>query len=644
MDPVALGIILAVVVVVYFMYFRDSGPSGGGDHGIGVVGGSGATGGSGQVEEDPSWPLLTFVFGSQTGTAETFAEKLSDEGKQYQFRTRAIDVEEYNEEPDQLSEEEGVVIFLVATYGEGEPTDSMVDFYKWFKQEKPSLNGVRFTVFGLGNMQYENYNTMGKSMDELMQEYGGERVHELGLGNDDGTMEEDFLKWKTGMWQSVLAYYGRDAEVSDEAPEQQYEILIHDDGCDVTDPFKTERGAVTEKNPKHCNIVVNKELHTEKSDRSCVHVEIDISGSNIKYETGDHLGVWAENDPAIAAKLAKMLGYKMSTVFTLGKKGLVETVKSRKDVGAHPHMPPKISLRDALTKLCDIHCICSRSMLQMFAAHAKNPEDKVKLKNFAALSDESIAAYREYIQDAGRTIVEVLEDFPSAIPPLDHFLEVCPKLQCRYYSISSSNVVHPDKVHITVAHTQFTTSTGRTHNGVASTFLRYMKVGNAAPMFVRKSTFKLPSKSTPIIMVGPGTGYAPFRGFIQERRHQQATGETHMYFGCRERAKDFIYEDEFLEATRDGTLTDLQLAFSREGATKDYVQHRLMEQKEKIWDLLANQQAFFYVCGDATHMAKDVHKALHDIAIQVGGLSTSKAEEFVKNLETKGRYHKDVWT
>lgn len=267
-----------------------------------------------------------------------------------------------------------------------------------------------------------------------------------------------------------------------------------------------------------------------------------------------------------------------------------------------------------------------------------------------------------------------MADFPSARPSLGLFFGcIAPRLAPRFYSISSGASAHPRSVHVTCAVVRDVMPTGRVHDGVASSYLQHCKPGERVPVFVRRSTFKLPADaSAPVIMVGPGTGLAPFRGFLQERAAAlragggAANGHAHangnglanghangagagglgpavLFFGCRNRAHDFIYEDELAGAQECGALTTLHVAFSRAGPAKDYVQHRMEAAAPELWALLQHPKAAVYVCGDAKAMAKDVHRALLGIATSQGGMSGSQAEGWLKALSDKGRYHKDVW-
>jgi len=264
---------------------------------------------------------------------------------------------------------------------------------------------------------------------------------------------------------------------------------------------------------------------------------------------------------------------------------------------------------------------------------------------------EGKALYQKWIVDDVRHLTHILEDLNSCAPPVDHLLELLPRLQPRFYSIASSAKIHPTSVHICGVVVEYATPTGRTNKGVATTWLREkIAVGEdypKVPIYVRRSQFRLPNRvQTPVIMIGPGSGLAPFRGFIQERAWQKEqnkpVGPTLLYFGCRNKGHDYIYQDE-LEAWAENGVLDLHVAFSRDQAEKKYVTHLLRETGEKVWKLL-DQGGHLYVCGDAKMMAKDVRNIVKEISQEHGGMSSSEAETFVKKLETQKRYSADVWS
>lgn len=401
-------------------------------------------------------------------------------------------------------------------------------------------------------------------------------------------------------------------------------------------PFKSGSGQ-SPASPFLATVTDVRELHTAASDRSCVHVEIDISGAKgLTYKTGDHVGIYPENGPALVEQAAKLLGLPLTTVFTLKPApGLAE-----------PFAGP-IALRDALACFADLAASPHRETLTALAAAATDAGERARLLHLASSAGKQ--EFNDYVLKPRRSLLEVMADFPSAKPGLGLFFgSVAPRLQPRFYSISSGAAVHPRSVHVTCAVVKDVMPTGRVHDGVCSSWLARAAPRQRLPVFIRHSHFRLPDdEHAPVVMVGPGTGLAPFRGFLQDRQalvdDAADLGQAELFFGCRSRATDFIYEAELKAFEEGGALTKLHVAFSREGAQKDYVQHHLAREGARVWELLRRPGARFYVCGDAKGMAKDVHRALVDLVARHGGMNAAAAEAWVKELGDSGRYLRDVW-
>lgn len=408
--------------------------------------------------------------------------------------------------------------------------------------------------------------------------------------------------------------------------------------------YNRQRPPYDVKNPYIAKVAVNRELH-KAGDRSCMHIEIDIAESGIKYEAGDHVGIFPTNNPELVEQLGKLLNVDLSEVISLDN---VDPDATKK----HP-FPCPCSYRTALLHYVDIATVVKPHVLAELAKHTNDAEEVGRLKQMSDNSDkEGKELYNEWVVKDARHIVAVLEDLKTCKPPLDVILEMMPRLQCRYYSISSSPKLHRDRIHVTAVLVDWTSRGDRQHKGVTTSWLKTKRPSNdpetmKVPIFVRHTTFRLPTRPiSPVLMVGPGTGLAPFRGFIQERDIQRESGvemgDTIVYFGCRKRSEDFIYEDELLDYAAKGTI-DLQLAFSRDQAEKCYVTHKLRENLEQIWDVL-KKGGHLYVCGDARNMAKDVHNIFIDAMKTHGGKTEEQANSFLKSLKDKGRYSVDVWS
>ncbi|XP_056593351.1 NADPH--cytochrome P450 reductase isoform X1 [Triplophysa dalaica] len=598
---------------------------------------------------------IVVFYGSQTGTAEEFANRLAKDAHRYGMKGMAADPEEYDmTELSRLREiSNSMAVFCMATYGEGDPTDNAQEFYDWMQGADDSLEGINFAVFGLGNKTYEHFNAMGKYTDKRLADLGGKRIFDLGLGDDDSNLEEDFISWKEQFWPAVCEFFGVEA-TGEDCSMRQFELVVHNDinmnqvytgEVGRLGSFQTQKLPFDSKNPFLASVSVNRKLN-KGGNRHLMHIELDILDSKIRYDAGDHVAVYPTNDTTMVSKLGKRLGVDLDIIMSL--KNLDEESNKK-----HP-FPCPTTYRTALTHYLDINNLPRTNVLYELAQYASDQKEQENMRKMASASPEGKALYKSWVLDAERNILSILEDLPSLQPPIDHLCELLPRLQARYYSIASSGKVHPSSIHICAVVVEYATKTGRVFKGVATNWLKNQVVTDnghkpTVPMYVRRSQFRLPFKpSNPVVMIGPGTGIAPLIGFIQERAWQKEqgkdVGETILYFGCRHRNEDFLYQQELEEFERAGVLTQLNVAFSRDQDDKVYVQHLLKKNKEHLWKLIHFNNAQIYVCGDARKMARDVHAAFHEIAQEVGGLTYTQAVSYFKKLMTKGRYSQDVWS
>lgn len=620
----------------------------------------------GKPAGEDAGPQLKVLFGSQLGTAEDFAHTVAREGRKVGFegRVHVVDLEDYDAED--LAGESAMCIFCVSTYGEGEPTDNAAEFAEWLlddEREDDELCGVHFTVFGLGNKTYEpHYNAWGKKLDARLGELGATRTCPLGLGDDNLTLEEDFAGWKKLLWPAVLKHFGMDpAKANDsDVVEDRWTATFHK-GDSKKHEQAMERSqfhlqmasrddgkmAVVNspdiKKPAQGTITVRRELF-QHEERSCSHIEIEVD-DRITYEVGDHVGLFAENDPALVERAAKRLGLDLDQTFSV-------TEKADDDDELEPREIMCCTVRQALTQFMDLTSAPRRSVLKAILAHTTDPEERAKLEQLTDFDKPQV--YQKWIVDDCRTILCVLDEMPSCKVPLACLLEHCPRLVPRYYSISSSQAVHPGSIHVTCVLTNFTTPANRLHNGVCSTWLKERAPPQPIPLYIRESKFRLPEDPTvPIVMVGPGTGLAPFRGFLQELRrtrgdNQENPSPVALFYGCRHPEKDYLYEEELMDYGRTKVLTHYYAAFSRptDGTPKKYVQDVMGEPDigPKIAEWLVKQNGHFYICGDAKYMEKDVQKMLKKILADTDEIANEDAAaKYMDKMMDEGRYCADTW-
>ena len=528
-------------------------------------------------------------YGSQTGTAEDYASRLAKEGSsRFGLKTMVADLEDYEFENLDTFPEDKVAFFILATYGEGEPTDNAVEFYEFITGEDVSLSqgasvdekplaSLKFVAFGLGNNTYEHYNSMVRKVNAALEKLGGTRIGAAGEGDDGaGTMEEDFLAWKEPMWKALAeSMHLEEREAIYEPAFQITEKPEMDPDADevyLGEPNKNHlegrsKGPYNAHNPYIAPIVESRELFNEK-DRNCLHMEVDVSGVNLPYTTGDHIAVWPTNAGKEVDRFINILGLGPKRNMVIHVKGLDATAK----------VPfPSPTTYDAVVRYhMEICAPISRQFLSTLAPFS--PNDIIKTEMTKSGNDKDY--FQDNVASKNLNIAQYLEILSNGEPwdkiPFSAFIEGLHKIQPRYYSISSSSQVQKDKISITAV-VESTQQPGMPHivKGVTTNYLLALKQkqhgephpdphglsyaingprnkydGIHVPVHVRHSNFKLPSDpSRPIIMVGPGTGVAPFRGFVQERAAQAAAGDTVgrtiLFFGCRKRDQDFLYEKEW---------------------------------------------------------------------------------------------------
>jgi len=595
---------------------------------------------------------ILFLFGSQSGTAENYAYDLAEEGKQYGFDCEVMSLGDFN--VDDLAVEK-FIVFLAATFGEGEPTDDAAAFWRDYitkpnNERTPNeLDHLLYSVFALGNRQYRHFCAVGRRIDTEMAVMKAERLLPVGLGDDDGTLAEDFENWRQAFWAAArLRFMGETTAANDITffqsqldvtffPRESEQATKYQGGLPRVarffhDPAKDHKTMILP-------VVKSYELRQDTSDGTTVHVEFSLSAENQSYRTAENLGVHPRNDYKLAGKLAKRMGLSFEDVFAVSNKGTRKLT-----------MPTPCSVGDLFLYFADINSLPRHKHAGILSAYAKDEKEKAKLLYFA-----SDAQGKEEFNDLKYNWVELLEAFPSIDIPFAHLIELIPRLQPRYYTISSSSKVSPRQLAITVSRFTRPKPNGREHIGTCSDYIcktkrddeeKKAEIDDKMVVFIRNSSFRLPLKAgTPIIMIGPGTGIAPFRGFIQEFRTRTGAaryGKTILYFGCRNASKDYIYREELEQAKAEGVLDELRVAFSRDGPKKVYVQDLLRENGQETWELI-NNNAYIYVCG-GTAMGRDIRQTIVDICVQYGGMTPAAADTYVDRMARQNRYVQELWS
>ncbi|WP_039837173.1 assimilatory sulfite reductase (NADPH) flavoprotein subunit, partial [Paenibacillus sonchi] len=539
------------------------------------------------------------LFGSQTGNCQRLASSLSGKLKEQGFEITVSAMNSFK--PNTLKKVENLLI-LVSTHGEGEPPDNARSFHEFLNSKRaPRLEHLRFSVLALGDTSYEFFCQTGKDFDQRLEELGGQRLSPR--VDCDLDYDEPVAAW---MEQVITALNGAGS-----APAIAEEAVL------AAEHAESLQSAYSRNHPFHAEVLENLNLNGRGSDRETRHLELSLAGSNITFEPGDALGVYPENHPRLVAEIIAAMGWNPEEPVPLNKKG------------------EEGPLREALLRHYEI-TVLTKPLLEQAA----------KLSPAAGLHElllpDRAPQLKEYIQ--GRDLLDLVQDFSPWDVPARSFVTILRKLPARLYSIASSYNANPDEVHFTVRAVRYE-SHGRERYGVCSVHCaERVQPGDTLPIYIQNNpNFKLPANpEVPVIMIGPGTGVAPFRSFLEEREEQGAEGKTWLFYGDRHFVTDFLYQTDWQRMLKDGVLTKLDVAFSRDTEEKVYVQHRILEHSRELYTWL-QEGAHVYVCGDEKHMAHDVHSALISVIQAEGGLSPEAAAAYLDHLQQEQRYQRDVY-
>ena len=539
---------------------------------------------------------VTILYGSQTGNSKGLAKKSAQalEANGYQVTVSAMSDFKLNN----LKKLQNLLI-VASTHGEGDPPDNAISFHEFlYSKRAPKLEDLNFSVLALGDSSYEFFCQTGKDFDARLEELGGTRLYPR--FDCDVDFDEPAAEWLQGVLSSLGEAQGQG---SAQAPSQTAINQATESVYSRTNPFQAE-------------VLENINLNGRGSNKETHHLEISLEGSGLTFEPGDALGIYPDNDQELVDLLIKELNLNPDEKVTV-KQGDVRTLK------------------DALASYYEVS-ILTKPLLQKAAELTGNKE----LQDLLAPGNEE--EVKGYIY--GRDLIDLVRDYGPWNVTAQEFVSILRKIPGRLYSIASSLAANPDEVHLTIGAVRYEAH-GRSRNGVCSTLVAdRINPGDVLNVYVQPNeNFKLPQNSeTPIIMIGPGTGVAPFRSFMQEREETGTEGKSWLFFGDQHFVTDFLYQIEWQKWLQNGTLTKLDVAFSRDSAEKVYVQHRMLENSKELFQWL-QEGAAVYICGDEKHMAHDVHQTLITIIEKEGSMSRGEAEAYLANMQQQKRYQRDVY-
>ncbi|HID9896080.1 NADPH-dependent assimilatory sulfite reductase flavoprotein subunit [Serratia ureilytica] len=537
---------------------------------------------------------ITIISASQTGNARRLAEQLRDDLLAANLSATLISAGDYKFK--QIAQERLLVI-VASTQGEGEPAEEAVALHKFlFSKKAPKLNDTAFAVFGLGDTSYENFCQSGKDFDAKLAELGAERLVER--VDADVEYQELAAAWR----KQVVSVLKARAPAESAAPG-----ALASGAVDLIDssPYSKEQ-------PLTAQLAVKQKITGRASDKDVRHIEIDLGDSGLRYQPGDALGLWFDNDPALVDELVQLLWLKGDEPVEVEG----QTLPLAQALRSH------FELTQNTTPIVDKYAALSRD------------ETLIGL-----LADK--AALQQYAHNT--PIVDMVRQAPADLSA-EQLVGLLRPLTPRLYSIASSQAENESEVHITVGVVRYDID-GRARSGGASGFLadRLEEDGDVRVFIEHNDNFRLPANpETPVIMIGPGTGIAPFRAFMQQRDADGAGGKNWLFFGNPHFTEDFLYQVEWQRYVKDGLLTRIDLAWSRDQQHKIYVQDKLREQGAEVWRWI-QEGAHIYVCGDANRMAKDVEHTLLELVAEHGGMDTEQADEFLSELRLERRYQRDVY-
>jgi sulfite reductase (NADPH) flavoprotein alpha-component len=543
---------------------------------------------------------VTVLFGSQTGNGQRLAKGLTKQLEEQGFQVSMSSMSEFK--TNNLKKVRNLLI-LVSTHGEGDPPDNALPFYEFLHSKRaPQLEDLQYSVLALGDSSYEFYCQTGKDFDRRLEELGGKRLSPR--VDCDLDFDEPAAEWIKNVLGALNDKTGVPANAAEVTMAGEKALLTDQQAYSRTSPFAAE-------------VLENLNLNGRGSNLETRHLEVSLEGSNLQYEPGDCIGIYPENHPELVDTLIEEMGWKPEEIVPANKKG------------------DELPLREALLRSYEI-TVLTKPLLEQAAQLSSS----TGLQELVEPGHEE--ELRTYLSD--RDLLDLVRDFSLKGAPAREFVSILRKLPARLYSIASSSIANPDEVHLTIRTVRYEAH-GRDRYGVCSIqCAERLQLGDSLPVYVHDNpNFKLPANAdTPIIMIGPGTGVAPFRSFLAEREEIGAGGKTWLFYGDQHFHTDFLYQIDWQRWLKEGVLTRMDVAFSRDTDKKVYVQHRMMEKSRDLFQWL-EEGACVYVCGDEKNMAHDVHNTLLSILEREGSMSPEEASAYLTGLQQQKRYQRDVY-
>ncbi|XP_056146865.1 NADPH-dependent diflavin oxidoreductase 1 [Lampris incognitus] len=591
---------------------------------------------------------LLVLYGSQTGTAQDTALRIGRQAQRKRMQVQVTPLDSYNV-AGLISE--SLVVFVCSTTGQGDPPDNMKNFWRFlFRKSLPAeaLCHIDCAVLGLGDSSYPKFNFVAKKLYKRLLQLGASMLQPVGLADDQHELGPDAVidQWLTSFWKKLSSMY---PSVASMTPLREDELLpprfIFNFSNDVQekrdDRIRAPEGQTvpSQAHPFLASMVSNQRVTHASHFQDVRLIEFDITGSSIEFVCGDVVMMYPCNKPEDVQHFCQLLRLDPDAQFTLSS---TDNTAALSFAG----LPQPCTVRHLVERYLDIAAVPRRSFFELLVCFATNELEREKLAEFSSAQGQE--ELYSYCNRPRRTTLEVLADFPhtTAAIKVDYLLDLFPEIQPRSFSIASSLQAHPDRLQILVAVVHYKTNLRKPRSGLCSSWLASMDPAQGdifVPLWVKKGTLKFPKeKDTPVIMVGPGTGVAPFRSALQERVPQGETANV-LFFGCRSESKDFYFRSEWDEMVQAGKLT-LFTAFSRDQVDKIYVQRRVKEQAKLLWDLIANHSAVFFIAGNSKQMPASVCDALKEVFQQEGHLSVEEADQMLVTMETMGRFQSETWS